>query len=108
MTASKANEKDSRILLITTAALIVLLVISGVSIHLFIKSRNEASSREKKKVLGAEVINNEKSFWINFLDDNPYYHPGWKRLNEISHETNDEKLKIETENELVKLKPVEE
>ncbi len=61
------------------------------------------------QILGISRLGNEeKSFWVRFLADSPYYYPGWKRLNEISHETNDIRLQEQTKYELENLKPIEE
>ena len=108
MTASTPKYKESLMLIATTLAIVLLLTLSAMSIHLLIRNVNETKVKQKEKVLGASKQNDEKSFWLRFLADSPYYYPGWKRLNEISHETNDIKLQEQTKYELEKLKPIEE
>jgi hypothetical protein len=108
MTASTFKHKESIMFVATTLAIVFLLTLSAMSIHLLIRSVNEARVKQKEKVLGVSKQNDEKSFWVSFLADNPYYYPGWKRLNEISHETNNIKLQERTKYELEQLKPIGE
>ena len=108
MTASTHKHKENTMLVAATLTIVFLLTLSAMSIHLFIRNVNETKVKKKENVLGASKQNDEKSFWVSFLANSPYYYPGWKRLNEISHETNDIKLQEQTINELKKLKPIEE
>lgn len=108
MTSSKNKNKENLILVAATISTMFLLTLSAISIHLLISNANEVKEEQKVKVLGASKQNEEKSFWVSFLTDNPYYYPGWKRLNEISHEINDVNLQEQSKNELEKLKPIEE
>ncbi len=108
MNASKYKLTDSYLLVVSTLAVVFVLTLTTISIHLLIEEENEGRRPQKKKVLGTSMENNEKYFWVEFLAENPYYYPGWKRLNEISNETNDIKLQEETKMKLIKLKPIEE
>ena len=108
MTASILKHKESLLLVAATFTIIFLLSLSAMSIHLVITNVSEESVKQKEKVLGASKQNGEKSYWVSFLADNPYYYPGWKRLNEISLDTGDVILQEQSKNELIKLKPLEE
>ena len=108
MTAFKHKLNDRYLLVISTLAVVFVLTLTTISIHLLVGKENEGRGPQKKKVLGTSMENNEKSFWIEFIAENPYYYPGLKRLNEISIETNDIKLQEETKMKLIKLKPIEE
>jgi hypothetical protein len=108
MTTSTLKHKESLTLVAATFATVLLLTLSAMSIHVFISKVNDVKVVQKENVLGVSKQNNEKDFWMSFLADNPYYYPGWKRLNEISLETGDVKLLEQTKNELTKLKALED
>lgn len=104
MTAQNLTHKDNLKLLaiITTISLVFMLsALSIASYKKFVFTNVDTTER----VLGIEYNNDEKVFWINFLGDNPYYFPGWKRLNEISLEIGDKELQAQTRKALIRLKP---
>jgi len=105
MTALITKHKEIFLLGVATLATVLLLTISAMSIYLLLRSESEVKVIENENVLGVSKENEEKSFWVSFLTDSPYYYPGWKRLNEISHKINDVKLQEQSKKELEKLKP---
>ena len=108
MTAPKIKLKESYVLIASVFVIVFILTISSISVYVITRFENNAGEARRQKVLGTSKENNEKSYWVGFLAKNPYYYPGWRRLNEISYETHDIDLQNITNSELVKLKPIEE
>jgi len=61
-------------------ALIQILLSVCIIFLLTLTSANLNSYLTPKKVLGAEVEDNNEEFWIKFLAKNPNYIPGWIEL----------------------------
>lgn len=74
-TASKYNFKKDLVYLCSCCAAIVLLLLTGFNINKFLES---------KKVLGTAVdvsgIQNEKTYWLQMVSQNPTYRDGYLEL----------------------------
>ncbi len=69
MSAKKVNRLDFYLAL----AILAVLGLSAFNIHSFL-------TPSKVEVLGVNTEEENKEFWLDFLDQNPEYIPGWLEL----------------------------
>lgn len=73
------------LLTLSFLTLVLLLTLSFLNIRSFF-----SANQKQKEVLGAETsLKTEKDYWINFLDGQEDYLPGWVELAKIDKELGD-------------------
>jgi tetratricopeptide (TPR) repeat protein len=77
--AQKRKVVKNTAFLVISVGIVILLFLSSFNFHLYL-----SSDRQKNKVLGEKTsLEEEKSFWVNFLTKNPNYLPGIIELAKI-------------------------
>ena len=104
MAVQKLSTTQNILFLVSSILIVLILAISSLNTNSLFTTKN-TSIPKQEGVLGKSTSSQEKKFWIEFLSDNPYYYPGWKRLNEIGHQNIDYVLIQQTNEALTHLKP---
>ena len=78
--SKKQSKKEINFLIILLAAVLIILL---TLLNLQILSKNKA---EEKDVLGATAESEQKTFWVNLLNNEPEYLPGWVELARLQKE----------------------
>jgi len=97
--------KDEIFLVVTIAFVVILLSLSALNIRIFLNKPNVDNKNEETKVLGYEDNNTRRiNYWINFLNANPSYLPGWVEIAKLAKQLNQTEI---YENALVNIKEID-
>ncbi len=97
--SKKTKSRDSTFLIILLAAVLIILL---TLLNLQLLSKYKA---EEKDVLGATARSEQKTFWVNLLNNEPEYLPGWIELTKLEKESGNLKSFNESLNKALEIDP---